>query len=72
MPQTPRRDLGEHTFTFACDVVGYCRELSKEPGVVRHIAWQLSDAATSAAGKLPGSKGCVLAEGIRSLLFFAS
>jgi len=29
--------------------VPYCRELSKEPGVVRQIAWQLSDAATSAA-----------------------
>jgi hypothetical protein len=45
----PPRDLGERRFVFACDVVNYCRELSKEPGVVRNIAWQLSDAATSAA-----------------------
>jgi hypothetical protein len=47
--QTPPRDLAERLFDFACDVVPYCRELSKEPGVVRQIAWQLSDAATSAA-----------------------
>jgi len=45
MPDLPRRDLGERTFSFACDVVNYCRELSKEPGVVRHIAWQLAEAA---------------------------
>ena len=51
MPQLPPRDLGERTFRFACDVVRFCRELSKEPGVVRHIAWQLSDAATSAAAQ---------------------
>jgi four helix bundle protein len=56
MPQTPPRDLGERTFTFACDVVKYCRELSKEPGVVRHIAWQLSDAATSAAANYQEAK----------------
>ena len=49
MPNTPPRDLGDRTFNFACDVVTYCRELSKEAGVVRNIAWQLSDAATSAA-----------------------
>jgi len=51
MPQTPPRDLGERTFEFACDVVNYCRDLSKEPGVVRHIAWQLAEAATSAAAQ---------------------
>jgi four helix bundle protein len=51
MPQTPPRDLGERTFKFACDVVKYCRELSKESGVVRQLAWQLSDAATSAAAQ---------------------
>jgi four helix bundle protein len=56
MPPTPRRDLGERTFTVACDVVTYCRELSKEPGVVRHIAWQLSDAATSAAANYQEAK----------------
>src|SRR6266536_6621689 len=56
MVQTPPRDLGERTFRFACDVVRYCRELSNEPGVVRHIAWQLSDAATSAAANYQEAK----------------
>jgi hypothetical protein len=56
MPQLPPRDLGERTFQFACDVVRFCRDLSKEPGVVRHIAWQLSDAATSAAAQYQEAK----------------
>jgi four helix bundle protein len=56
MPQAPLRDLGERTFTFACDVVRYCRDLSKDPGVVRHIAWQLSEAATSAAANYQEAK----------------
>ena len=56
MPQTPPRDLGERTFNFACEVVKYSRELSKEPGVVRNIAWQLSDAATSAAANYQEAK----------------
>ena len=41
---------------FACSVVNYARESSKEPGVVRHIAWQLSDAATSAAANYHEAK----------------
>src|SRR5262245_54956641 len=49
-------DLAERLFDFACDVVTYCRELSKEPGVVRHIAWQLSDAGTSAAANYEEAK----------------
>jgi four helix bundle protein len=49
-------DLGERTFRFACDVVKYCRELSKEAGVVRNIAWQLSDAGTSAAANYQEAK----------------
>jgi len=57
MPQTPPRDLGERTFNFACDVVRFCRELSKEPGVVRHIAWQLSDSAASAAANYQEARG---------------
>jgi len=56
MPQIPPRDLGERTFNFACDVVKYCRELSKEPGVVRNISWQLSDSATSAAANYQEAK----------------
>jgi len=56
MPNKPPRDLAERTFNFACDVVRYCRELSKETGVVRNIAWQLSDAATSAAANYQEAK----------------
>jgi four helix bundle protein len=50
------RDLAERLFDFACDVVTYCRELSKEPGVVRQISWQLSDAATSSAANYEEAK----------------
>ena len=56
MPQTPPRNLGDRTFRFACDVVTYCRELSKESGVVRQISWQLSAAATSAAAQYQEAK----------------
>ena len=49
MPNEPPRDLAERLFEFACDVVRFSRALSKEPGVVRNIAWQLAAAATSAA-----------------------
>ena len=56
MADNPPRDLGERTFNFACDVVKYCRQLSKEPGVVRNIAWQLSDSATSAAANYQEAK----------------
>jgi four helix bundle protein len=54
--ESPSRDLAERLFDFACDVVTYCRELSKEPGVVRHLAWQLSDAGTSAAANYQEAK----------------
>jgi four helix bundle protein len=56
MSQTPPRDLAERLFEFACDVVPYCRELSKEPGIVRRIAWQLSASATSAAANYQEAK----------------
>jgi four helix bundle protein len=52
----PPRDLAERLFDFACEVVTYCRELSKEPGTVRHIALQLSDAGTSAAANYEEAK----------------
>jgi four helix bundle protein len=52
----PPEDLGERTFRFACDAVQYCRELSKEPGVVRNVAWQLAEAATSAAANYQEAK----------------
>jgi len=45
--------------------VPYCRELSKEPGVVRQIAWQLSDAATAGRSERPGSQSGVLPSWVR-------
>jgi len=56
MPEKSPRDLAERLFDFACDVVSYCRRLSEEPGMVRHIAWQLSDSATSAAANYQEAK----------------
>ena len=49
-------DLRERVFEFACDVVLFCRELSKEPGVNREIAWQLAAAATSVGSNLEEAK----------------
>ena len=49
-------DLRERMFEFACDVVQFSRRLSKEPGVVRQIAWQLADAATSASANIEEAK----------------
>ena len=41
------RDLCERTFLFACEIVGLCRALSREPGVTRQLASQLLRAGTS-------------------------
>ena len=49
-------DLRERMFTFVCNIVGFCRRLSGEPGVVRHIGWQLAEAATSAGANLEEAK----------------
>jgi four helix bundle protein len=49
-------DLRERMFEFACDVVRFSRELSKEPGVVRQVAWQLADSATSASANIEEAK----------------
>jgi four helix bundle protein len=51
-----QKDLRERVFEFVCTVVLFCRELSKEPGVVRQIAWQLADAVTSAGSNLEEAK----------------
>ena len=39
-------DIRERTFRFACDIVGFCRNLARQPGCHR-IAEQLHDAGTS-------------------------
>ncbi|MBZ5559821.1 MAG: hypothetical protein LAO77_21340, partial [Acidobacteriia bacterium] len=44
MTTKPPYDLSERTFQFACNVVRFCRKMSAEPGVVRHISWQLAAA----------------------------
>ena len=49
-------DLRERVFEFSCVIVPFCREMSKEPGVVRQIAWQLADAVTSAGANLEEAK----------------
>src|SRR5215831_2442470 len=56
MTRTDKRDLCERTFTFACDIVNFCRELSAESGFVRNIAWQLSAAGTSVAANYEEAK----------------
>ena len=37
MPAQHPADLRERVFEFVCAVVHFCRELSKEPGVDRHL-----------------------------------
>ena len=56
MPSTANHDLRERTFQFACAVVRFSREISKEPGVLRQISWQLAAAATSAGSNLEEAK----------------
>ena len=56
MSDRHRLDLRERMFEFVCLVVPFCRALSKEPGVVRQIAWQLASAATSAGSNLEEAK----------------
>ena len=56
MANERKADLRERMFEFACDVVRFSRRLSKEPGVVREIAWQLADAATSAGANMEEAK----------------
>ena len=56
MPAEHPSDLRERVFEFACGVVLFCRELSKEPGVDRQIAWQLAAAATSVGSNLEEAK----------------
>jgi four helix bundle protein len=56
MPAQHPSDLRERVFEFACAVVVFSRELSKEPGVTREIAWQLAAAATSVGSNLEEAK----------------
>ena len=49
-------DLRERVFAYVCQIVVFCRELSKEAGVVRNIAWQLAASATSSGANLNEAK----------------
>jgi len=53
-------DLRERVFEFVCQVVLFCRELSKESGVDRQIAWQFASSATSVGQQPRRSKSGVL------------
>jgi four helix bundle protein len=52
----PPFDLADRTFLFACAIVRFCRKLAQEPGVTRHIAWQLAGAGTSIAANYEEAK----------------
>ena len=56
MPKQHPFDLRERVFEFVCAVVVFCRELSKQSGVDRKIAWQLAAAATSVGANLEEAK----------------
>jgi four helix bundle protein len=56
MPADAPRDLRQRVFEFACAVVVFSRDLSRDPGVLRNIAWQLAAAATSAGANLEEAK----------------
>ena len=56
MANNPPSDLAGRTFRFACAIVRFCRKLAQEPGVSRHIAWQLADAGTSIAANYEEAK----------------
>ena len=56
MPASHPSDLRERVFEFVCAVVVFCRELSKETGVDRQIAWQPAAAATSVGSNLEEAK----------------
>ena len=52
----PPRDLRERTFQFACQIVRFGRELSKDPGLHRQIAGQLLRSGTSVGANAEEAK----------------
>jgi four helix bundle protein len=55
MDKQPPWDIRERAFQFSCDVVRFCRNLSKDPSC-RQIASQLFDAGTSVGANSAESK----------------
>jgi four helix bundle protein len=56
VPQSHPSELRARVFEFSCAIVIFCCELSRQPGVVREIAWQLAAAAGSAGTNLEEAK----------------
>ena len=44
---SPPYAIQERSFAFACDVIGFCRQLPRMDDVLRRLSWQLLDAGTS-------------------------
>jgi four helix bundle protein len=56
MNRNEPRDLCQRTFLFACDIVAFCCDLSKEPGASRQIAGQLLRSGTSVGANAEEAK----------------
>ena len=56
MREAKPRDLCQRTFLFACEIVGLCRTISREPGVSRQLAGQLLRAGTSVGANAEEAK----------------
>ena len=53
----PGHDIRERTFTFACDVVQFCKSLYDQGGVARQMTAQLLNCSTSVAAMLEEARG---------------
>ena len=53
----PGHDIRERTFTFACEVVQFCKSLYDQGGVARQMTRQLVDCWTSTAAMLEEARG---------------
>ena len=56
VPTSPPRCLEDRTFSFACDIVRFCRALSGRPGIHRHVAYQLLRSGTSVGANVEEAK----------------
>jgi len=49
---SPPYDIQERSFAFACDVIGFCRQLPRTDDVLRRLSWQLLAASASIGANL--------------------
>ncbi len=54
---SPRRDLPDRTFKFACEVVALCRELDRSQSVGKTLGKQLLRSATSIGANVEEAQG---------------